>query len=217
MERAQVTPLGSAEAGLRVGFGLRDESATIVGFCPSASGVSAPLPHLEAGGTTATQEGGILQSGDAEGTFSVFSPISAQEVTVYRGRTALARLTFSSPAPTQTCDIDAPPPFAVLACGVVVEVRWKTAIDPPLRPVSFVDITTRDCDSGRSAGYMYRGTAVMASNLAVRFGFWSQKRPKPICVKAIALVVRSHAGGDKQQELHPPLGGVIRLTTSKAS
>jgi hypothetical protein len=210
MEHAQVATLDQGEDP-QVGIGLRDESAIIVGFCPSVRGLTAPLPHLAAGATTAAHEAGILQSGGTQGSFSVFSPISAQEVTVYQGRVALARLTFSSATPAQRCSLDAARPFAVLACGAVVEVAWKTLLDKPHRPVSFVDISTMDCASGRSASYMYRGAATTASGLSVQFAFW---RPEPlsfVCVEANALFVRT-VNGEEGNELHPPLRGVIRLT-----
>jgi hypothetical protein len=210
MERAQVTTLDQGEAA-QVGIGLRDESAIIVGFCPSDGGLTAPLPHLAAGATTAAHEGGILQSGGTDGSFSVFSPISAQDVTVYQGRVALARLTFSSPTPAQSCGLDAAPPFAVLACGAVVEVEWKTPLDKPHRPVSFVDIFTMDCASGRSASYMYRGAGLTASGLSVQFGFWRPEPLSSVCVKADAVFVRT-VNGEERHELHPPLDGVIRLT-----
>jgi len=186
MNRAAVTETAVGSQELRLGLGLRDASATVVGFCVSSTGVPRDIPALVDHGSILEPVGGLFATGQDTAVNYVYYPAtSARKLqVVQRGRT-VGTLRFG-PRREARCPLRATGSIQVVACGAIVVVEWASPLRLGAGRLELLE--AESWESGKRArqlGFFLLAAQPGSDGLVLRFGF------RPPRGEAVSVAVSS--------------------------
>jgi hypothetical protein len=211
MARAAVEEGATGAQALELGLGLRDASATIVGFCTTGHDVPRDVPTLRVSGRRLEPVGGAFTRASGRSfNYAFYPPTEAREVGVVQASTTLGTLRFETTA-SAPCRVRASAPFSVTACGALVVVEWRSPLRLDARRLELIDAETWESgDRSRQLGFFLLDAESGAGGVVLRFAF---RRPSEGSVSVLVsrVYLERPSGRIAELVLRPPASARLTL------
>jgi hypothetical protein len=213
MARADVTPIAVGNEGIRVGLGLRDSSATILGLCLSSPRIPSDIPALAAGGRRLEPMGGTFT--DEDGTafnYSYYPATASEKIAVVQGSRRLGTLRFPS-LTDRDCPLSASESFRTIACGAIVVVEWQSALRFDPAELELVDAEVwEQGNRARRLGFLFHEERAEREGLVIRFGFRPPAGNRVLLAVGRVYVVEEGSRRPVEVVLDPPVRARFTLS-----